>query len=61
MAFPQGSISIKAARSVFPGVDFREIQVGGVTVAYSAEYKGHVYENQGLTKLCAQLWLANAG
>jgi hypothetical protein len=61
MAFPKGSISLDAAKAAYPGVEFFKVEVGGETVAYRAKFKGYEYENKGLTKLCAAIWLANAG
>lgn len=60
MAFPQLRIGLLVARHIFEGVEFSEIEVGGKTVAYSAVFKGHKYEDAAIVHLCKKLWNGNA-
>lgn len=61
MAWKTGTIKLAAAKSVFSGVDFSEIKVGGSTVGYTAKFKGSTLEDTSLTTLCKKLWSREAG
>lgn len=56
MAFPAGTINLKAAQSIFLDCEIEPIEVGAKTVAYKAKFNGQDLQEVGLTDLCRRLW-----
>ena len=65
MTWKTGTIRLETARSVFEGVEFEELFVGGEVAGYKATFENKLLcspgvfqtlESTSLTDLCKQLW-----
>lgn len=56
MAFSPNRIGLAAARHIFQGVEFTEVEMGGKVVGYTAIVLGVQLEDRALVHLCSKVW-----